>query len=259
MSQVSAPILCYAFTSCAHIEPPSPWLQAIIQCPLTYVTIPIIDATKVRKTRKKKPFKGKAKAKAKARTKKQGAAPPAIAYKQWPVMTPELMRDAVIGAGATHLLILGHFTIACLKHVGVDLHPDTELLVLRIGDLDWLDFWEKVKSEPWGSSLACTNLCLTTSVTSNEPDFSPRSHPIHDWPDADRASAVGIAFHGDEGQGKKNKNLLILSWSSMGVNKRSTHCRFPFAVSGLKLVCYGFPNFNFNHSGPFQGSGLKPR
>ena len=27
---------------------------------------------------------------------------------------------------------------------------------LRTGDIDWLDFWEKAKTGPWGALLACT-------------------------------------------------------------------------------------------------------
>ena len=44
-------------------------------------------------------------------------------------------------------------------------------------------------------------------------------------------------MHGDEGQGKKNKNVLVLSWNSIGVKHRSTNCRFPFAVPRNELQC----------------------
>lgn len=48
-----------------------------------------------------------------------------------------------------------------------------------------------------------------------------------------QAKAIGIGMHGDEGQGKGNKSVLILSWSSVGVHMRSTLCKFPYAVTYL--------------------------
>lgn len=58
---------------------------------------------------------------------------------------------------------------------------------------------------------------------------------MQSWPAEKRKRAIGIAAHGDEGQGKKDKSVLVLSWSSFGVHKRSTSCKFPFAVSGRAL------------------------
>eukprot|EP00913_Durusdinium_trenchii_P032143 g30100.t1 len=87
--------------------------------------------------------------------------------------------------------------------------------LLEGDDFDWLEFWEAAKSEPWG-----------------------RSHVVQSWPAEKRKRAIGIAAHGDEGQGKKDKSVLVLSWSSFGVHKRSTSCKFPFAV--MRSTCFAY-------------------
>ena len=58
-----------------------------------------------------------------------------------------------------------------------------------------------------------------------------RSHPVHQLPDAAKAASVAIMVHGDEGQGKRNKNVLVVSWSAMGIGNKTYQCRFPFAVA----------------------------
>ncbi|CAK9087137.1 unnamed protein product [Durusdinium trenchii] len=87
--------------------------------------------------------------------------------------------------------------------------------LLEGDDFDWLEFWEAANSEPWG-----------------------RSHVVQSWPAEKRKRAIGIAAHGDEGQGKKDKSVLVLSWSSFGVHKRSTSCKFPFAV--MRSTCFAY-------------------
>ncbi|CAE7245419.1 unnamed protein product [Symbiodinium sp. CCMP2592] len=62
------------------------------------------------------------------------------------------------------------------------------------GDTNWLDFWSQAKTEDWG-----------------------RSHPVQSWDEASRATAYGITIHGDEGQSKRKKNVLVLSWSPVAV------------------------------------------
>ena len=54
---------------------------------------------------------------------------------------------------------------------------------------------------------------------------------MHELPDAAKAASVAVMVHGDEGQGKKNKNVLVISWSAMGIGNKTYQCRFPFAVS----------------------------
>ncbi|CAK9057732.1 unnamed protein product, partial [Durusdinium trenchii] len=57
-----------------------------------------------------------------------------------------------------------------------------------------------------------------------------RTHPVHQLPDAAKAASAGIMLHGDEGQGKSSKSVLVISWSAMGIGGKTSQCRFPFAV-----------------------------
>ena len=59
---------------------------------------------------------------------------------------------------------------------------------------------------------------------------------MQEWQPEARKNAIGITVHGDEGQGKRGKNVLILSWSSMGVRGKSSHCRFPLTALWTKHV-----------------------
>ncbi|CAE7831605.1 unnamed protein product [Symbiodinium sp. CCMP2592] len=61
------------------------------------------------------------------------------------------------------------------------------------GDMNWLEFWSQAKNEDWGS------------------------HPVQSWDESSRATAYGITIHGDEGQSKRKKNMLILSWSPLAI------------------------------------------
>ncbi|CAK9057737.1 unnamed protein product, partial [Durusdinium trenchii] len=56
------------------------------------------------------------------------------------------------------------------------------------------------------------------------------THPVHQLPDAAKAASAGIMLHGDEGQGKSSKSVLVISWSAMGIGGKTSQCRFPFAV-----------------------------
>lgn len=75
----------------------------------------------------------------------------------------------------------------------------------------WLEFWKQASCEDWGAG-----------------------HPVLKLPAASRERAIGIAFHGDEGQGKRTRNVLVLSWSSVAVHGRSEVTKFPFAVDWLQ-------------------------
>ena len=37
------------------------------------------------------------------------------------------------------------------------------ITALRTGQVDWLEFWEKAKSEPWGKCLDCMFPCMMSS------------------------------------------------------------------------------------------------
>ena len=58
-----------------------------------------------------------------------------------------------------------------------------------------------------------------------------KGHPVLSWSVGQQSRAVAVSFHGDEGQTKKQKNILVLSWSSLGVHGASDKTKFPFTVS----------------------------
>lgn len=83
--------------------------------------------------------------------------------------------------------------------------------LLHHPDFDWCDFWERASEEDWG-----------------------REHPVVKQFDVEaRARAIAATFHGDEGEGKRGRNTLILSWSSIGVHGPSSLTKFPFCVAWL--------------------------
>ena len=63
---------------------------------------------------------------------------------------------------------------------------------------------------------------------------TPRNHPIQQWPADVRSATVGISVHGDEGQGKRDRSVLVISWSAVGISGKTFHCRFPFAATRLR-------------------------
>ncbi|CAL1158829.1 unnamed protein product [Cladocopium goreaui] len=80
--------------------------------------------------------------------------------------------------------------------------------LLHHPDFDWCDFWERASVEDWG-----------------------REHPVVKQFDVEaRARAIAATFHGDEGEGKRGRNTLILSWSSIGVHGPSSLTKFPFCA-----------------------------
>lgn len=87
---------------------------------------------------------------------------------------------------------------------------------------DWSQFWDRAKAhELWG------------------PD-----HPVNRrFTASQRSQAVPVAMHGDEGQGKKSRSLMVLSWSI--VNDRRKHIllyKFP-------ICCIRSINFAYNETG----------
>ncbi|CAE7809893.1 ACAN [Symbiodinium sp. CCMP2592] len=78
---------------------------------------------------------------------------------------------------------------------------------IRAGTVDWLDWWQKAKSEPWGN------------------------HPVQSWPEEARQKAVAVSIHGDEGTGKRSKSILILSLSPLAIHRGDSMLqKFPFCV-----------------------------
>ena len=72
----------------------------------------------------------------------------------------------------------------------------------------WKTFWQQASKEQW---------C--------------QGHPVLELSEELRSKAVAATFHGDEGQCKRSRNCLILSWSSIAVTGRSEVTKFPFCVS----------------------------
>lgn len=72
----------------------------------------------------------------------------------------------------------------------------------------WKTFWQNASKEQWG-----------------------QGHPVLRLTAEQQSKAVGATFHGDEGQCKRSRNCLILSWSSIAVTGRSEITKFPFCVS----------------------------
>ena len=60
--------------------------------------------------------------------------------------------------------------------------------------------------------------------------FPVRNHPVLKWPPEQRAKAIAISIHGDEGTGKRSRSVLILSWSSMAVSDVAMRSKYPFCV-----------------------------
>ena len=83
----------------------------------------------------------------------------------------------------------------------------------------WRNFWSQAKSEDWAYN-----------------------HPVYELGLEDQQRSVACSFHGDEGQGKRSRNVLILSWSSIAMTGPSEYCKFPFAVSWLpwqlRVFCF---------------------
>ena len=57
-----------------------------------------------------------------------------------------------------------------------------------------------------------------------------RSHPVLGWDESERKTALAISFHGDEGQTKRGRNLLLISWSAVAVSGESLYYKYPIIV-----------------------------
>ena len=65
-----------------------------------------------------------------------------------------------------------------------------------------------------------------------------RSHPVLGWDESERKTAIAISIHGDEGQTKRGRNLLLISWSALAVSGESLYYKYPIIVFGLLLKIF---------------------
>ena len=61
--------------------------------------------------------------------------------------------------------------------------------------------------------------------------LQPRNHPVQSWDDESRSRAFAITVHGDEGQAKRSRNMLVINWSPLGNSGLPFVTKFPFVVS----------------------------
>ena len=71
---------------------------------------------------------------------------------------------------------------------------------------------------------------------------------MQSWSDAEKATAFPISIHGDEGQTKRSRNLLIISWSPLASSKESMYGKFPYCVIKSDYFHYeGDENVTLSH------------
>ena len=74
-------------------------------------------------------------------------------------------------------------------------------------------------------------LCVACGNSRLECMSDLRTHPVQSFAPDLRAAACPVALHGDEGQGKRDRSLMVLSWSVLGARgKHVLLYKFPFAV-----------------------------
>lgn len=164
--------------------------EVVIKCPVSYVSIPVLDLKSMPPKRKRaaSKFWGRGKKqvlnKKTAQPSKKDSDQRKIVWTQWPVLSPARLFQCIIETDCLNLI-----------------QSDT---------FDWLSFWKHAEQEDWGNQ-----------------------HPVHSLPDDRKSKCVGCTMHGDEGQGKRLRNILVLSWSSIAIHGPSELTKFPFAASWL--------------------------
>ena len=137
--------------------------------------------------------------------------------------------------------IYGH-TFSCFaRSLSLTLALTLTLLSrLRKGSINWLQFWRQAASEDWGQHHAAlerfwriVNHGCRSVICRTKHCVIVRHHPVQAYDDAAKARAYGITLHGDEGQGKRGRNVLVISWSPLGMTKESMYSKYPFAVPSL--------------------------
>ena len=165
--------------------------QVLIKCPVTYITVPVVDTrwqpgppklSRKRTWGQRK--KGVQKKKKKGIPKRRGAMNPVrVVYTKWPIINPATLFKQLVAANAFELI--------------------------HSKDWSWSSFWQQAAAtEDWA-----------------------KDHPVLSLEKSLQDKAIGCCFHGDEGQTKRQRNVLVLSWSSIGIHGKSEHTKLPFCVA----------------------------
>lgn len=95
-----------------------------------------------------------------------------------------------------------------LPHVFFKNMVSSGLISELAGTVDWLEWWKKAQSEPWGMH-----------------------HPVQAWSEEARSKAVAVSVHGDEGTGKRSKSVLVISFSPLAIHRGDSMLqKFPYCV-----------------------------
>lgn len=89
--------------------------------------------------------------------------------------------------------------------------------LIQAPDWDWASFWASAALEDWGVN-----------------------HPVARRSQEEQKTCVAISFHKDEGQAKRQRSTLVLSWSSLAVHGKSELTKFPFVAPSLHRPCIFF-------------------
>ena len=79
--------------------------------------------------------------------------------------------------------------------------------LLQSPEWDWASFWQRAGHEDWGVN-----------------------HPVPQRSEEEQRRCVAVSLHGDEGQAKRQRSTLVLSWSSLAVHGKSELTKFPFCA-----------------------------
>lgn len=166
--------------------------QVLLKVPITYISIPILDRRYLAKAKKPKRSKSSSTRIWGRKGNTRGKARKTAALKKTKCTPPT---------------VYCQWPVLNPAHVFSQLVASQSFSLLQADGWSWHSFWQTAASEDFG-----------------------RSHPVLEMDVSQQDKAVAISFHGDEGSGKRQKNVLILSWSSTAVHGKSELTKFPFAV-----------------------------
>ena len=108
--------------------------------------------------------------------------------------------------------------------------------------MDWLSFWDSAKTESWGGGermhrykcvCVCAYVCAKCEILACLLQrVTCRLHPVQNFAEDARSAAFAVAVHGDEGKGKRERAVLVISWSCLGVRSSDVlHYKFPYVAA----------------------------